>query len=87
MDRIQLKKLKDDFNQFLNLYNELKRAKNQRERSRIDNELDTLKNRMIHDFELRQHDNYVTHYSDDNHWFKCDVESIIDNLEKDNFNS
>lgn len=87
MDQLQLKELKEEYSKFLMLYNELNRAKNQKDRNRIDKELDFLKSRMISEFELRQHDNYVAHYSHDNHYFKGDVETIIYKLENEDSNS
>ena len=87
MDQLQLKELKSNFSTFLRFYSELKRAKNQKERNRINEELEPLKSKMIQNFKLREHDPHLSHYSNDNNYFKCDIETIIAKLEEDNSNS
>jgi len=81
MDQIQLKELKNDYAKFIMHLNELNRAKNQKERARITKVLDALKSQIISTYDLMEYDIHISHYQNNNQYFKDDVGSIINELE------
>lgn len=81
MEKQTLKSLKEEMSKFYKLNNELKRAKNQKEKKEVNKELDWHKNRMIRDFDLKEYDEYINLNNEDNFLFQRDVEDIILDIE------
>ena len=82
MEKEKLQLLKEKQDDFLALYSNLRRAKNQKQRKAITKDLNWLKSKMIKDFDLMVNDLHVNHYKDDNTYFKNDLESIISKHEE-----
>jgi hypothetical protein len=82
MEKQEVVKLKNEYAKFITLFNELNRAKNNKERERIEYDISLIKTTIIDKFELRKYDPQIflaTQFNND--YFKHDIKSLIDRFE------
>lgn len=81
MNEKLINSLKESLREIKIKQNELKRAKNKKERKDIESEIEFLKQALISNYKLTNYDQHIRMESYNNDYFIFDVESILSKLE------